>query len=408
MGAVASCSNRQPSRNLIGSRSGLLLLLRLLGRRPAFEALLDTRRRQLLDGERLRHPAHRLRQHRSSLVLPHRTEVLDRDQPRDRLVTAAEELSGRIDLAEPLAAHLHLQLGLAAALVGAAQHRNVGVVASHAHLDVLSRAQCSERRVDAEPAVGRDVRLRPRVRGLRQLDAAEVAAHVASGEARVAAQRDQDVREVLADARSAREHLGDGAVHGRRADAVLEASAHVVGGAAEEGERRCLRVFGEERLGERGRLVREHDIGARAEELGQFVCQRLVPAQCPEHGRRVRLTLRRPGQRLVGARVRHDVARRLDHEPVVQVRHAEVVDCVAVVVPERDHGRRRLDQQVEVEQGLSHAGERLQTHLVEALEDVARVAIARPVEDPVPHAMASCAVRGRWAKNSSSTRSPMR
>ena len=103
-----------------------------------------------------------------------------------------------------------------------------------------------------------------------------------------------------------------------------------------------------------------------------------------------------------------DVARRLDHQAVVQVRDPEVVNGIAVVVPKRDHGRRRLDQEVEVEQGLLPAGERLQPHLVEALEDLARVAVARPVLDPVPHATTSCAVRGRWAKNSSSTGSPMR
>ena len=239
-------------------------------------------------------------------------------------------------------------------------------------------------------------------------DAAEVPADVASGEADVAAQRDQHVREVLADAAPSGEHLGDGAVHGRGADPVLEASAHMVGCASEEGECARLPILGEQRLGERRRVVSERDVRARAEELGVFVRQRLVFHERPERGRRVRLALGRAGERVVGARVGDDVARRLDHEAVVQVGDAEVVDGVAVIVPERHRGRGRLDLEVEVEQGLGRAGKRLQPHLVEALEDLARVAVARPVADPVPHAIISCAVRGRCAKNSSSTRSPMR
>ena len=80
-----------------------------------------------------------------------------------------------------------------------------------------------------------------------------------------------------------------------------------------------------------------------------FVRQRLVSHERPERGRRVRLALGRAGERVVGARVGDDVARRLDHEAVVQVGDAEVVDGVAVVVPERDRGRGRLDLEVEVE-----------------------------------------------------------
>ena len=216
------------------------------------------------------------------------------------------------------------------------------------------------------------------------------------------------MREVLTDAGSPREHLGDGALDGRGADPELEPCAHVVGGACEKGESARLRILGEDRLGDSGRLVREWDVGTRAEELCEVVRKRFVARELPDRGRRVRLALGRACERLVGLRVGDDVARRLDHEAVVQVRDAEVVHGIAVVVPKRDHGRRRLDQEVEVEQGLLRAGERLQPHLVEALEDLARVAVARPVADPVPHAITSCAVRGRWAKNSSSTRSPMR
>ena len=104
------------------SRSGLLLLLllRLLARRPVLEPCLHPRRRQLLDRERLRRPAHRLRHHRPAPELPRRAEVLDRYQSGDGLVVAASELRGTIDAAERLAAHLHVELGLAAALIGAA------------------------------------------------------------------------------------------------------------------------------------------------------------------------------------------------------------------------------------------------------------------------------------------------
>ena len=57
-----------------------------------------------------------------------------------------------------------VELGVTAAVVGASEHGDVGVVAPDAHLDVLPRAESAERRVDAEPAVGRDVRLDPGVR----------------------------------------------------------------------------------------------------------------------------------------------------------------------------------------------------------------------------------------------------
>ena len=176
----------------------------------------------------------------------------------------------------------------------------------------------------------------------------------------------------------------------------------------EKGESARLRVLGEDRLGDSGRLVREWDVGTRAEELCQVVRKRFVAHELPDRGRGVSLARGRACERLVGLRVGDDIARCLDHEAVVQVRDAEVVHGIAVVVPKRDHGRGWLDQEVEVEQGLLRAGEGLQPHLVEALEDLASVAVARPVADPVPHAITSCAVSGRWEKNSSSTPSPMR
>ena len=92
----------------------------------------------------------------------------------------------------------------------------------------------------------------------------------------------------------------------------------------------------------------------------------------------------------------------------MQVGDAEVVHRVAVVVLERDHGRRRLDPEVECEERLRVACERLQPNLVEALEDGILVRVARAMDDPVPHARTSCTVNGRCAKNSSSMQSLMR
>ena len=267
--------------------------------------------------------------------MPHRAEVLDRDQPGGGLVVDAQ-LWRRSEPSERLAGHLHLELRVTAALVGATQHRHVGVVASHAKLDVPPRARRPERRVDTEPAVGRDVRLGPGVRGARNLDAAEVAADVAGRQTRVPAERDQHVREVLTDAGSPREHLGHGALHSRGTDPELEPCAHVIGGACEKGESARLRILGEDRLGDGGRLVREGDVGTRAEELREVVRKRLVTRELPDRGRRVGLALGRACERLVDLRVGDHVARRLDHEAVVQVRDAEVVHGVAVVVPKRD------------------------------------------------------------------------
>ena len=64
----------------------------------------------------------------------------------------------------------------------------------------------------------------------------------------------------------------------------------------------------------------------------------------------------------------------------MQVRDPEVVHPVPVVA-KRDHGGGRLDQQIEVEQGLRRAGEGLQPHLVEALEDRGLVAVGRAMPD---------------------------
>ena len=94
---------------------------------------------------------------------PHRAEVLDRDQPGDRLDAATAQPAARVDAAEGLAAHLDVELRGATALVGAAQDGDVGVVASNADLDVLARAGPSRACVDAEPAVRRDERLDPGV-----------------------------------------------------------------------------------------------------------------------------------------------------------------------------------------------------------------------------------------------------
>ena len=213
---------------------------------------------------------------------------------------------------ELLARHLDLELGLAAALVRAAQHRDVGVVPAHADLDVLPGARLAQRGVDAEPPVRRHVRLRPGVRGRRHGDAAEVPADVARGQAHVAAQRDEHVREVLADAAAAGQHLGHRAVHGGAADAVLELAAHVSAARVRKRSAVVSRILREQLRGQRGRVVAQHDVGARPQELGEVVGERLVAGERAQRRRRVRLPLGRAGERLVGARVRDDVAGRLD------------------------------------------------------------------------------------------------
>ena len=139
MGVAASCSNRQPSRSLIerASRAALLLLLWLLTGGPVLRADLRTRRRQLVERERLRHPTHRLDHHRAALILPHRSEILDRDEPADVLVTFDLRLGGGPELAERLAGHLHFERRLAASLVCPSQHRDIGIVTPAPELDVL-------------------------------------------------------------------------------------------------------------------------------------------------------------------------------------------------------------------------------------------------------------------------------
>ena len=173
-------------------------------------------------------------------------------------------------------------------------------------------------------------------------------------------------------------------------------------------ERARLRVLGDESLGQLRRSVVERNVGARSEELGELVHQRLVGRQLPQADRFVLLALGRAAERLLGADMCDHIARRFDHEAIVQVRDSEVVHRIPVVVAKRDDGGGRLDQQIEVEQGLRRTGEGLQPHLVEALEDRGLVAVGRAMPDPVPHVSASCALNVRWVKNSSSTRSPIR
>ena len=233
-----------------------MLLLRLLARRPVLGSELGPERWELLERDLLRHPAHRLHHHRATLVLAHRAEILDRDEARDRLVRGARELRAFAEPAERLARDPDRELGVAPAVVGAAEHGDVGVVAPDPELHVLAGAEAAERRVDPDPSVGRDVRLDPGVRG------------------RWSPRR----------SRGSRSRTGPGGPHGGRARAARGRSpgrrpeppastsatelstvvvpttyssrvADVLGGAAEEGERALVGLLGQERPRDLRRLV---------------------------------------------------------------------------------------------------------------------------------------------------------
>src|SRR5262249_44583367 len=110
----------------------------------------------------------------------------------------------------------------------------------------------------------------------------EVAAHVPRGEARVAAERNEEMGKVLADAPAARDHIRDGRVDIRRAELVDEVRADVGCRMVEEGERGHSRRVPEEGAGKIAGGGFERDIGARAEELGMFVREQRVLRQAGE------------------------------------------------------------------------------------------------------------------------------
>ena len=134
----------------------------------------------------------------------------------------------------------------AAAPIGAAHDGDIRVIPPDGDLDVPPGAGHAERRVHADPAVRRHERLRPGVRRAALRDVAEVAADIARREARVAAEREEEVREILADAAAARDHVRDGRVDIRRAELVGEVLADVGRRALEEGEGGRLRRGGEQ------------------------------------------------------------------------------------------------------------------------------------------------------------------
>ena len=106
VGLDASCSKRQPSRSLMRPSRRCCCCCCCgcwLGGPSSGRSC--SRRRQLIDPERLGHPAHRLRHHRAALELPHRAEVLDRDQFGTGLVHA--QVRRRTEPSERLAGHLH-------------------------------------------------------------------------------------------------------------------------------------------------------------------------------------------------------------------------------------------------------------------------------------------------------------
>ena len=182
------------------------------------------------------------------------------------------------------------------------------------------------------------------------------------------------MREVLADAAAAGEHLGDRAVRrSSRRRGTRAARARRRPRAGRRRSARRVRVGVHELAGELGRGVVEHDVGARPEELGAQRRRRRRPrAARPATARRPARPSRGPASGSSSAACVTTSLVASIVEVLVQVGHAEVVDRVAVVVAEGDHRRRRLDREVEVEQRLRRARHGLQPDLVEALEHRAR------------------------------------
>ena len=251
----------------------------------------------------------------------------------------------------------HLELRLAAAVVRASQHRDVGVVAARRRASRAARCSGGPGSRRARPSRTAACTPRPRRARRSRRDAAEVAADVARGQPGVAAERDEDVREVLADAGAAGEHLGDGALDRRRADDVVEPLAHVVGGAPEEGERASRR--GRRRGARRRWPAVSSASGTKA--LGpRNSASSSSSAASPRELARASAT--RPAPRRAGPASGSSAPAWVTTSLVDSIMRwswrygdAEVVHRVAVVVAEGDHGRGRLDREVEVEQRLRRA-----------------------------------------------------
>ena len=194
-------------------------------------AALRARRRQLVDaGERLRHPAHRLRHHArragTGAVAPRFWIATRRPRSARRRRRAGATCRRRRRASRRCTCTS--RLGLAAALVGAAQHRHVGVVAADATFTCRPVQRVpSVASMPTQPYGGTYASVQA-CEALASRDAAEVAADVARGQPDVAAERDQHVGEVLADAAAAGEHLGDrSCARSSRRPGTSSRSAHV-------------------------------------------------------------------------------------------------------------------------------------------------------------------------------------
>ena len=125
------------------------------------------------------------------------------------------------------------------------------------------------------------------------------------------------------------------------------------------------------------------------QELGVLIGEVLVLRKRDQRGRAVLFARARTGEMLPHAREGDHIAGCLDAEAVVQVRNAEVMDGVAVVVLERDHGCWRIDSQVEPDAGLHAIRHWTQADLVKALVSRWRVGVLGAMRDPVAHVASS-------------------
>src|SRR5207248_9825696 len=95
---------------------------------------------------------------------------------------------------------------------------------------------------------------------------------------------------------------------------------------------------------------------------------------------------------------RDHIAGRFDGQMIVQVRDAEIMDDIAVVVPKSNDGGGRVNREVKIQAGLRRTGDRLQAHLVERLVNRAGVGIGGTVGERKSHGITSSGCRMRGAK----------
>ena len=132
--------------------------------------------------------------------------------------------------AEPPDPHVHAQLVPPAADDHAAERRHVAEIPPPGERHVVFADHAVVGRIEIDPAMRRTVHRYPGVGGIAadqgvRLSVAggpDISAHVAGGETSGTQTPDHEVREVLADAAAAREHVGDRGAVGGRARNVVE------------------------------------------------------------------------------------------------------------------------------------------------------------------------------------------